>query len=138
MKNSERSFILKVQKDHHVFFKQHKTDGVEKRIQYLKKLKKLLDKKEASILDALFLDLKKPADTDNLEDTVNYDEAVSIIVAIFTEKSYNLIESVGDKICTKLLKYYPITKVKIKIRKPHAPIMANLDTVEVELEREKL
>ena len=86
----------------------------------------------------MFLDLKKPADTDNLEDTVNYDEAVSIIVAIFTEKSYNLIESVGDKICTKLLKSYPITKVKIKIRKPHAPIMANLDTVEVELEREKL
>jgi len=44
LKNSERSFILKVQKDHHVFFKQHKTDGVEKRIQYLKKLKKLLEK----------------------------------------------------------------------------------------------
>lgn len=86
----------------------------------------------------MFLDLKKPADTDNLDDTVNYDEAVSIIVSLFTEKSYNLIESVGDKICSKLLEYYPIKKVIIKIRKPHAPIMANLDTVEVELEREKL
>jgi dihydroneopterin aldolase/2-amino-4-hydroxy-6-hydroxymethyldihydropteridine diphosphokinase len=59
-------------------------------------------------------------------------------VSLFTEKSYNLIESVGDKICSKLLEYYPIKKVIIKIRKPHAPIMANLDTVEVELEREKL
>ena len=29
----------------------------------------------------------------------------------------------------------PIQKVRIKIRKPHAPIMANLDTVEVELTR---
>lgn len=86
----------------------------------------------------MFLDLKKPADTDDLDDTVNYDEAVSIIVSMFTEKSYNLIESVGDKICSKLLEYYPIKKVIIKIRKPHAPIMANLDTVEVELEREKL
>ena len=83
----------------------------------------------------MFLDLKKPADTDNLKDTVNYDEAVSIIISIFTEKSYNLIEAVGDKICSKLLKHYPINKVIIKIRKPHAPIKANLDTVEVELER---
>ena len=61
MKNSEPSFILKVQKDHRVFFKQHKIDGVDKRVQYLKKLKEILKKKESIIMDALFLDLKKPA-----------------------------------------------------------------------------
>ena len=61
LKNSDHSFILKVQQNHRVFFKKHKTDGVDKRIQYLKKLKNLLGKKEASIMDALFLDLKKPA-----------------------------------------------------------------------------
>jgi len=44
---------------------------------------------------------------------------------------------VGQTICKKLLADFKIQKVVIKIRKPHAPIMANLDTVEVELVREK-
>ena len=80
MKNSERSFILKVQKDHRVFFKQHKTDGVEKRIQYLKKLKKLLDKKEASIMDALFLDLKKPAFESYTSEVLMVQKELSLLI----------------------------------------------------------
>ena len=86
----------------------------------------------------MYMDLKTPARTDDLNDTVNYDEAVSIITSIFTQKSYNLIESVAEKICFKLLDHYPIEKVLLRIRKPHAPILANLDTVEVELLRRKI
>ena len=85
----------------------------------------------------MYMSLEAPSRTDDLNDTVNYDEAVSIITSIFTQKSYNLIESVAEKICFKLLDQYPIKKVLIRIRKPHAPILANLDTVEVELMREK-
>ena len=85
----------------------------------------------------MYMDLKTPARTDDLNDTVNYDEVVSIITSIFTQKSYNLIESIAEKICDKLLDQYPIKKVLARIRKPHAPILANLDTVEVELLREK-
>ena len=84
----------------------------------------------------MYTDLSLPGSSDDLTDTVNYDEAVSLITEIFTEKEYNLIEAVGDTICSRLLHQYPIQKVRIKIRKPHAPIMANLDTVEVELTRE--
>ena len=84
----------------------------------------------------MFTDLSLPGWSDDLKDTVNYDEAVSLIREMFTEKEYNLIEAVGETICSRLLEQYPIQKVRIKIRKPHAPIMANLDTVEVELTRE--
>ena len=84
----------------------------------------------------LYTDLSLPGSSDDLTDTVNYDEAVSLITEIFTEKEYNLIEAVGETICSRLLQQYPIQKVRIKIRKPHAPIIANLDTVEVELTRE--
>ena len=85
----------------------------------------------------MYLSLETPARTDDLNDTVNYDEAVSVISSIFTKKSYNLIESVAEKICFKLLDQYPIKRVIIRVRKPHAPIQANLDTVEVELLRDK-
>ena len=84
----------------------------------------------------MYTDLSLPGSSDDLTDTVNYDEAVSLITEIFTEKEYNLIEAVGETICSHLLQQYPIQKVRIRIRKPHAPIMANLNTVEVELTRE--
>ena len=74
---------------------------------------------------------------DQLNETVNYDEAVRLVIDIFKRKDYNLIEAVGQSICKELLIKYPIDKVIVRIRKPHAPIMANLKTVEVELVREK-
>lgn len=73
--------------------------------------------------------------SDKLEDTVNYDEVVVLITTIFADKNYDLIEAVGESICSRLLSEYPIEKVILKIRKPYAPIAANLDTVEVELIR---
>ena len=82
-------------------------------------------------------DLSIAGQTDDLNDTINYNKAVSVITDIFTQKDYHLIEAVGQTICNKLLADFKIQKVVIKIRKPHAPIMANLDTVEVELVREK-
>ena len=82
-------------------------------------------------------DLTAAGQSDELKDTLNYDEAVSVIKEEFTKKDYHLIEAVGDAICQKLLSDLPIQKVVLKIRKPHAPIMANLVTVEVELVRVK-
>lgn len=85
----------------------------------------------------MFMGLSKAGISDELNDTVNYDEAVSLIANVFVEKDYKLIEAVGEKICENLLTEFPIQKVVLRIRKPHAPIIANLDTVEVELVREK-
>ncbi len=85
----------------------------------------------------MYTDLTLPGNSDQLNDTVNYDEAVGVITDIFHKKDYNLIEAVGDDICKGLLRKYPIEKVIVRIRKPHAPIMANLKTVEIELVREK-
>ena len=83
----------------------------------------------------LFLDLKSAGKSDDLARTVNYDEAVGIITEVFNSKDRNLIESVAEDIARELLSKYTISKVIIRIRKPHAPISANFDTVEAELER---
>jgi len=85
----------------------------------------------------LHADLSIPGKSDDLKDTINYNEIVSVITNLFTDKDYHLIEAVGETISMTLLESYPIQKVVLRIRKPHAPIMANLDTVEVELVREK-
>ncbi|MDP6169798.1 MAG: dihydroneopterin aldolase [Candidatus Marinimicrobia bacterium] len=85
----------------------------------------------------LFLDLSIAGRSDLLSDTVDYDELIALITDVFTRKDHNLIESAGEDISSELLSNYPVDRVMVRIRKPHAPIMANLDTVEVEVIREK-
>ena len=89
-------------------------------------------------LDAeLFLNLNIAGNSDQLCDTVDYGEVVKSITGIFTSKDCKLIEAIGEDICQSLLENYPISKIHLRIRKPHAPIIAHFDNVEVELVREK-
>ena len=50
----------KLKEEHYRFFKTHKNQPIKVRIQYLKKLKIVLEDKELEIYDALYEDLKKP------------------------------------------------------------------------------
>ena len=84
----------------------------------------------------IYLSLKKSGRSDKLEDTINYDDIVSIATKAFTEKNYNLVEAVAESVCKKLLYALKVAKVKLRVRKPHAPINADFDTIEVELIRE--
>ena len=84
----------------------------------------------------LFLDLSAACKSDNLEDTIDYAEIISVIIKEFTKKNYNLIEAVAESVISSLIKKFNFHKVKLRIRKPHAPIDAEFDTVQVELERE--
>ena len=84
----------------------------------------------------LFLDLGKASKSDNLEDTIDYAEIIDAVIKEFTKKNYNLIEAVAESIISRLFKEFNFDKVKVRIRKPHAPIDAEFDTVQVELERE--
>ncbi len=85
----------------------------------------------------MHLNLKKAMISDDLNDSVDYSKVVELVKKIFSDNDCNLIEYVAGRISEKILQNYPISKVVIKIRKPHAPINADLDTVEVEIERNK-
>lgn len=85
----------------------------------------------------MYLYLKKAGKSDNLKDTVDYVDVVNLITKIFKKKDCKLIEAVAESICSALLDLYPIKKIKLKIRKPHAPIDADLDTVQVSIIRSK-
>ena len=84
----------------------------------------------------LFLDLSKASKSDDLEDTIDYAEIIDVVIKEFTKKNYNLIEAVAQSIISRLFKEFNFHKVKLRIRKPHAPIDAEFDTVQVALERE--
>ena len=83
----------------------------------------------------LYLSLEKSGQSDKLEHTIDYDNIVSIATKAFTEKDYNLVEAAAESVCGKLLNALNVYKVILRVRKPHAPIDASFDTIEVELIR---
>ena len=84
----------------------------------------------------LYLSLEKSGQSDKLEHTIDYDNIVSIATKAFAEKDYNLVEAAAESVCEKLLGALKVAKVRLRVRKPHAPINADFDTIEVELIRE--
>ena len=74
---------------------------------------------------------------DNLSSSIDYLLLYEIVKEEFFLKKYNLIETIGEKISLRLLKINNILSVKIRIRKPNAPINGIFDYVGIEINREK-
>ena len=83
----------------------------------------------------LYLPLLKAGKSDKLEDTINYEDIISTVTKAFTEKQYALVEAAAQSVCDRLLNDFKIDKITIRVRKPHAPIDADFETVEVQLNR---
>lgn len=84
----------------------------------------------------LFLDLREAGDSDNLNKTVNYAELCFEIEEQFTKQKYDLIESTVEKLAEFiLLKHEIIERIKLKVKKPWAPIGKPVEYVAVEVDR---
>jgi len=82
-------------------------------------------------------DLKLPADSDNLNDTIDYFHIYTIAKETFENYKFKLLETVADKIAEQVLQNHPVKSVLIRVRKPHVPLKGFLDHVEVEIVRSK-
>ncbi|RUA06839.1 MAG: dihydroneopterin aldolase [Fusobacteria bacterium] len=84
----------------------------------------------------LYKSLKKAGETDELDESISYVDVYYDVEGIIKNKKFKLIEALAEKIAQTLLEKYSIKKVKVKIRKPGAPINGNFDYVGVEITRE--
>lgn len=86
---------------------------------------------------SLYLDLRTPGKSDNLNDSLHYGEVCLFINKFFLEKSYDLIEGVCEKLCQSLLLEYPqLEAVEVEVQKPHAPIALQVENVSVTMYRQ--
>lgn len=83
----------------------------------------------------LSLDLQEAATTDDLSHAPNYADIYSDVKAITTLKSFNLIEALAEAIADHILANYKVKKVKVKVKKPHAPISGIFEYMGCEIER---
>ncbi|HSP47059.1 MAG TPA: dihydroneopterin aldolase [Clostridiaceae bacterium] len=87
----------------------------------------------------LYLDLRKAGETDDLQHTVSYAEVYELIRKVVQDEQYDLLEAVAENICRRVLEEHPLVqKVRIRIRKPEAPVSGIFDSFGVEIERERV
>lgn len=82
------------------------------------------------------VDLKKAGQTDDLSNTINYQELYNITQNIVEGPPFNLIEAVGEKIASVFLDTFPqIINCRIKVIKPDPPIPGYYNSVAIEINR---
>ncbi|MCI5839986.1 MAG: 2-amino-4-hydroxy-6-hydroxymethyldihydropteridine diphosphokinase [Peptoniphilaceae bacterium] len=83
-------------------------------------------------LISIELNLDNFLDDDNLENTISYADVADFTKEIFTEETFDLIETVADVLSLELLKKYKrANSVTVSIKKPYAPIKDVLKYPEV-------
>ena len=84
----------------------------------------------------LFSNLKKAGMSDELSDSTHYGEVCLQIEKSLTEETYDLIERAAEKTIEDILIGFPlIQKVTLELKKPHAPISMEFESVSVEITR---
>ena len=85
----------------------------------------------------LYKDLSQAGQSDNLKDTLDYEKIYKTVNNCTKNNKFYLIEKLAERIAKSILQKYKTDKVIIRVRKPNAPVKGVLDTVEVELKRQK-
>ncbi len=65
--------------------------------------------------------------------TVSYVNAHKIVSRVCSEKNFNLIETLGNRIIEEMRSRYSVDLIIVRIRNPSVPIQGILDHVEVEV-----
>ena len=63
-------------------------------------------------------DIAKAAESDDLDDTLDYGTIAKHLVALVEASRYALIETLAEKACEMLLASFPMPKVRLTLTKP--------------------
>lgn len=85
----------------------------------------------------LYCDLRRAAAEDQLAATVDYAAVAECIRDLVTGQSYDLIETLAERIAASILDSFPVQALEITVHKPKAPIEVTFSDVSVTIFREK-
>ena len=84
----------------------------------------------------LYTNTRKAGMNDDLDASTNYGTVCDFIHDFMTKHTYDLIETVAEQLAQAFLLEFKLVKsVLLEIRKPHAPIEKEFESVSVEIER---
>jgi dihydroneopterin aldolase len=83
------------------------------------------------------LDLRASGQSDNLEESIDYVQIYRQVKEVVEQRQCKLLEHLAEEIARELFARFPVETVTVSVRKPHPPVDAVLDAVEVEISRRK-
>ena len=87
----------------------------------------------------ILTDLAAAGRSDDLAQTVNYAQVYRLVKEVVEGPSLNLIEAVAERIADVLLALQRVEAVRVRVRKPWAPIRGSvLSAAAVEIERKRI
>jgi len=86
----------------------------------------------------LSVDLTAAAQSDAIEDTVNYAEITDLVVEEITSNPVNLIEKLAARIAERVLnQHIKVQSITVTVHKPQAPVAAQLKDIAVVITRSR-
>jgi 7,8-dihydroneopterin aldolase/epimerase/oxygenase len=83
------------------------------------------------------LDARAAAKGDDLSSTLDYEEAVRIVAKIVTGESFQLLETLADRIARAILTNSRVLDVWVRVAKTEAPLPEEVEEVAVEVSRSR-
>ncbi len=65
-------------------------------------------------------DIKKAADSDNIDDTLSYKTVAKRLIAFVEQSEFELVEALAEKICEIILEEFNVPWVRLTLNKPGA------------------
>ena len=84
-------------------------------------------------IEACLID--KKTCNDNIKNSINYEKIYKILLDVFSNNTFNLLETLGEKIIQKICRDNNVKSVKVTIRKPEIQFDNNSSCVEVSIMR---
>nr|WP_321459525.1 dihydroneopterin aldolase [uncultured Cohaesibacter sp.] len=85
-----------------------------------------------------YLDLRPAGQSDDETKTVRYDYIVKRVENIVQNQRFKLIEALAEAVAKDLLTHFAdLDHIRIKVRKPEAPIPAIIKDIAVEITRDR-
>lgn len=85
----------------------------------------------------LWLDLKPAGNSDDLNDTLDYRNAIAIVEHLIKNAKFALLEKLASVIADDLLKLDLVQQVRVQITKPAAPIPDFPGKIKIDITRQK-
>ncbi|UOQ91377.1 dihydroneopterin aldolase [Halobacillus shinanisalinarum] len=86
----------------------------------------------------LELDLKPAAQTDDMNQSINYGEIYEVTKKVVEGEARKLVETVAEQLSGKLLEHFELLDAcRVKVTKPDPPIPGHYKSVAIDIYRER-
>jgi len=85
----------------------------------------------------LSTDTSRPAQTDSLKDAIDYARIAADVAGVCRSRDFHLIETVAEGIAQSVLSGFPVTRVRVLVRKISPVAEPRVNYVSVEIVRQR-